>query len=82
MKTMNMPDHFGTGSALVEFLAGRMGAPECWPDDCKVKATVTRGRRTKHGTSGQAAASPSLTNTHARIAWMPAPNQPEQDRHE
>jgi hypothetical protein len=43
MKTMNMPDHFGTNSALVEFLAGRLGAPECWPDDCKVKATVTRG---------------------------------------
>ncbi len=67
MKTMNMPDHFGTGSALVEFLAGRLGTPECWPDDCKVKATVIRGHLIKDGTPCDAAASRSLTNTHARI---------------
>jgi hypothetical protein len=41
MRTMNMAEHFRTGSALLEFLAGRLGAPDCWPNDCKVQATVT-----------------------------------------
>jgi ribosomal subunit interface protein len=50
MKTINMPHHFGTGSALVEFLAGRLGAPECWPDDYKVKAALAtaQSNRVRH----------------------------------
>jgi len=50
MKTMNMPDRFGTGSALIEFLAGHLGAPECWPDKSQVTATVICCRGTKHNT--------------------------------
>jgi len=60
MKTMNMAEHFRTGSALFEFLAGRLGAPECWINDCKAKATVSRVRRTQHVTRSTPAASPSL----------------------
>jgi hypothetical protein len=60
MKTMNMAEHFRTGSALREFLAGRLGAPACWTNDCKAKATVSRAHRTKHVTRPIPAASPSL----------------------
>jgi hypothetical protein len=38
----------GASSALFEFMAGRLGSPEWWPNDCKVKPTVIRVRRTKH----------------------------------
>jgi len=47
MKETNVPNHFEAGTALAEFLAGRLGAPECWPNDCKVKPTVIRIRRSK-----------------------------------
>ena len=49
MKTTNMSDHLRTGSALVEFLADRLGAPDCWPDDCNVKPTVIRGPSNQTG---------------------------------
>jgi hypothetical protein len=29
----NASGHFTAGSALTEFLAGRLGAPGCWPDE-------------------------------------------------
>jgi hypothetical protein len=29
----NASAHFETGSALSEFMAGRLGAPGCWPDE-------------------------------------------------
>jgi hypothetical protein len=48
---MNMSDYFRAGSALREFLAGRLGAPECWPNDYKGQPAVTRLPRTKHLTS-------------------------------
>jgi len=35
-------NHFKAGSALREFIAGRLGAPACWPD----------GRRRKHFGAG------------------------------
>jgi hypothetical protein len=38
------------GSALSEYMAGRLGSPEWWPHDCRVKPTVIRVRRTKHAT--------------------------------
>jgi hypothetical protein len=62
MKTINIPDHFRTGSALIEFLAGRLGTPECWTNDCKAKATVSHVRGTQHVTRSIPAASPSLVN--------------------
>ena len=82
MKTMNMPDRFGTGSALVEFLAGRLGAPECWPDDGKVKATVIRGRGMKHGTPCEEATSRSLTNTRSHLIDARHLINQKQGRHE
>jgi hypothetical protein len=45
MKTMNMPDAAQAGSALVEFLAGRLGAPECWPNDNIIQPAVNRVRK-------------------------------------
>ena len=45
--TQNRHSDQPNGSALFEFRAGRI-APESWPNDCKVKPTVVRGRRTKH----------------------------------
>ena len=71
MKTMNTPKHFGTGSTLAEFLAGRLGAPECWPNDFKVKTNVIRARRTKQVTLSKAAESRSLKNPHVT---SPTPN--------
>lgn len=62
MKTMNMAEHFRTGSALLEFLGGRLGAPACWANDFKPKATVSRVRRTQHVTRSIPVASPSLVN--------------------
>ncbi len=59
MKIINMSDHFRTGSALLEFLAGRLGAPECWPNECRVKSTIIRASRTKHITPSETAASRS-----------------------
>jgi len=31
--TPNSSSHFSCGSALLEFLAGKLGAPGCWPDE-------------------------------------------------
>lgn len=31
--TRNPLSHFSFGSALLEFLAGKLGAPGCWPDE-------------------------------------------------
>jgi len=30
---MNETSHFRAGSALREFIAGRLGAPACWPNE-------------------------------------------------
>jgi len=62
MKTMNISDHFRAGSALLEFLADRLGAPNCWPNDCKVKTTVFRMRKAKHVTVSGPIASRPLMN--------------------
>jgi hypothetical protein len=29
----NSLSHFSFGSALLEFMAGKLGAPGCWPDE-------------------------------------------------
>jgi hypothetical protein len=50
MKAIKLFDHFQTRSALAEFLAGRLGAPECWPSDCKVKPSLIHLRRSKEMT--------------------------------
>lgn len=67
MKTMNVSDHFRTGSALAEFLAGRLGAPEWWPNDCKVKPTVIRVRRTKRVTRSEPTASRPAHEQTSRV---------------
>jgi hypothetical protein len=36
------PTHFETGSALREFMAGRLGAPSCWPDENRRTSTFLR----------------------------------------
>lgn len=46
MKLMSMPDRLQSGSALAEFLAGRLGAPECWPDPHEQPPNFIRGRET------------------------------------
>jgi len=46
-----MSDRFRADSALVQFLQGRLGAPECWPDGGTVKPAVIRNRQAKHLTS-------------------------------
>ena len=63
MKTIDIPNHFRTDSALAEFLAGRLGAPKCWSNDCKVKPTVIRVRRTKRLTRSKPAPSHSFMST-------------------
>ena len=35
MKKMNMEEYFRTGSALLEFIGGRLGAQDCWTNDGK-----------------------------------------------
>jgi hypothetical protein len=42
MKTLNMPKYFRPDSALLEFLEGRLGAPDCWPNDREAKASANR----------------------------------------
>jgi hypothetical protein len=32
---MTESSHFTAGSALLEFLAGRLGAPGCWPEEAR-----------------------------------------------
>ena len=54
METTNMSDHFRIDSALVEFLTGRLGAPDCWPDHWNVKPPVIRARRTEQVTAVRA----------------------------
>lgn len=39
----NASAHFNAGSALREFLAGRLGAPGCWPDENHGPRTFLRG---------------------------------------
>jgi hypothetical protein len=39
----NASAHFTAGSALSEFMAGRLGAPGCWPDDGHRNSTLFRG---------------------------------------
>lgn len=63
MSAKNMPDHFRAGSALAEFMAGRLGAPDCWPNDCKIAAAVIRVRPTKQVTVSKSAASPFLMSS-------------------
>jgi hypothetical protein len=53
MKPIKMSDHLQAGSALAEFLAGRLGAPECWPADCKVTPTVIAAARRKQQTAAK-----------------------------
>jgi hypothetical protein len=48
MKTKRVSNGFRSGSALVDFLAGRLGAPECWPNDCETTPNVYRVRRSEH----------------------------------
>ena len=38
----NAPTHFEAGSALSEFMAGRLGAPSCWPDENHRTSTFLR----------------------------------------
>ena len=38
----NASVHFDAGSALREFLAGRLGAPGCWPDETNRTRTFLR----------------------------------------
>jgi hypothetical protein len=38
----NASAHFTAGSALSEFLAGRLGAPSCWPDESHPTSTLLR----------------------------------------
>lgn len=39
----NASAHFNAGSALTEFLAGRLGAPGCWPDENHRTSHLPRG---------------------------------------
>jgi hypothetical protein len=48
MKIKNVRNRFRAGSALVDFLAGRLGAPECWPDEIESTPTVDRVRQSKY----------------------------------
>jgi hypothetical protein len=48
MKIKNIRNRFQAGSALVDFLAGRLGAPECWADEFESRPTVDRVRQSKH----------------------------------
>ena len=34
---MTESSHFRAGSALLEFIAGRLGAPACWPNESNRK---------------------------------------------
>ena len=36
--------HFNTGSALSEFLAGRLGAPGCWPAENGTRPVAARAQ--------------------------------------
>lgn len=36
------PDHFAAGSALRAFIAGRLGAPACWPNESSRKLVPAR----------------------------------------
>jgi hypothetical protein len=65
MKTMKITEHFQTGSALLEFLAGRLGAPECWPSDRQANATIDGVRRTQHVTRSRLAASYQPKHLHS-----------------
>jgi hypothetical protein len=38
----NASAHFKAGSALSEFMAGRLGAPGCWPDESYRKSALLR----------------------------------------
>ncbi len=38
----NASAHFKAGSALREFMAGRLGAPGCWPDENHLTTTFQR----------------------------------------
>jgi hypothetical protein len=56
-------------SALSDFMAGRLGSSEWWPNDWKVKPTVIRVRRTKHvARLGRQPRGRSLTNRFRRCA--------------
>ncbi len=71
MKTIKMSDHLQAGSALAEFLAGRLGAPECWPANCEVKPTVIAAARRKLQTAaenGLLAAGRKQTNQREAIS--------------
>jgi hypothetical protein len=63
MKTMNTRNHFRAGSALAEFLAGRLGAPDCWPNDCKIEPTLIRVSRMEGVTLSKAAATETSEST-------------------
>lgn len=55
METTNMSHHFRIDSALVEFLMGRLGAPDSWPDHWNVKPIVIQARRTEQVAAVRAA---------------------------
>jgi hypothetical protein len=38
----NAAAHFKAGSALLEFIAGRLGAPACWPNESRRKHLAPR----------------------------------------
>lgn len=39
---MTEASHFRAGSALLEFIAGRLGAPACWPSESYRKLVHSR----------------------------------------
>lgn len=39
---MTEASHFRAGSALLEFIAGRLGAPACWPNQSYRKLVYSR----------------------------------------
>jgi hypothetical protein len=71
MNSTNMPDYFSAGSALREFLAGRLGAPECWPDGCKFKTPAIRNQRLVHRSGGIA-----IRASHGARQMTPVFNKP------
>jgi hypothetical protein len=64
--------HFKVGSALSEFMAGRLGAPGCWPDKNRGRSILSRAadevssiqRWENDGGKTVAAASPTSALPH------------------
>jgi hypothetical protein len=75
----NVSGYFTAGSALAEFMAGRLGAPGCWPDESHRKSVFLRApdevssiqRWENDGGKTIAAAAPSKGPTLASQPFRP-----------